>query len=111
MSKKQQYNKVMEDVKFAEKTAIEHYQYERMGDYAARDATLKMVNHHHGSGKMRHIGETFKVHAGKYINFSISFDNEVFMTIMESTDSICKHGNRICFCGEWDISSAIMTRE
>ncbi len=111
MSKKQQYNKAMADVTFAENTAIEHYQYERMDDYAARDATLKMINHHHGRGTMRHIGNTFKVHAGKYINFSISFDNEILMTTMESNDSICEHGNRICFCGEWDISSAIMKRE
>lgn len=110
MSKKQQFKKAMEDVKFAENTAIDHYQYERMDDYAARDATLKMVNHHHGRGTMRHIGNTFKVHAGKYINFSISSDNEVVMTVMESTDSICNHGNRICFCGEWDISSRVMIR-
>ncbi|MGL6384994.1 hypothetical protein ACSZM4_02545 [Aeromonas caviae] len=91
-----------------------HYElvtmYERQRDEETRLAVEKMMAHHH-KNRIQHIGPTYKVDATTYFNLSVSNKFEVVMTTMESNDSICEHGNRICFCGEWDISSAIMKRE
>ncbi|MDX7825726.1 hypothetical protein SJR89_01225 [Aeromonas caviae] len=89
-----------------------HYEmvtmHERQRDEETRLAVEKMMTHHH-KNRIHHIGPTYKVDATTYLNLSVSKKFEVVMTVMESTDSICKHGNRICFCGEWDISSRVMS--
>lgn len=75
----------------------------RVRDTVELENITRLIEMQHGTVKYQ--GPIFEVSENKYINLSISNDNILIYSTFESEDNVCKHGNRICFCGTWEVSS------
>lgn len=78
----------------------------RVQDSHAITSITKLLKRHHKS--MGHQGPTYEISARKYINLSISKQGKLVQTSLECNDNVCKHNNRICFCGEWELSDNVL---
>lgn len=69
--------------------------------------SMRMMQKHHlgGDVKMKCIGDMISKSSRSYLSFAVDEENTLIMFTYDCNDSICEHGNRICFCGEWTIGA------